>query len=304
MKTCPNCSKKLYGEIEYCNECGSRIDGSVVGDFRTDLRFVFAHPGRYIFVNSRNGRQIVLEAQSIQELEVLVKRRGFIWTSKSDAARRPSIGERPKVARANSMFLQVSAGNDVIVQEVKRPASHGTRKSPNTFLKAQKSEMPKFKGSCAGKVSEASKGIASKPFVIRDRHVKRNPDVATVGMSFKNLPMDYGILGVSSEVDHGIRFWVYRSNKPSAYIRDRSLSKLKNKVMSKGLKWEITDEYVASWSFDKDREMNSKSRPKVKSFDSHVVLDVKEKTKILSGVMGNRAIRANGEYANLDKLFR
>jgi hypothetical protein len=74
--------------------------------------------------------------------------------------------------------------------------------------------------------------------------------------------------------------------------------------MSKGLKWEITDEYVASWSFDKDREMNSKSRPKVKSFDSHVVLDVKEKTKILSGVMGNRAIRANGEYANLDKLFR
>ena len=304
MKTCPNCSKKLYGEIEYCNECGSRIDGSVVGDFRTDLRFVFAHPDKYIFVNSSNGRQIVLEAQSIQELEVLVKRRGFIWTSKKDSAKNPSPGQRPKAAGYSSMFLQVSAGNDVIVQEVKRPASHGTQNSADNFLKAQKSEMPKFKGSCAGKVSEASKGIASKPFVIRNRHVKRNPDVATVGMSFKNLPMDYGILGVSSEVDHGIRFWVYRSNNPSELIRDRSLSKLKNKVMSKGLKWEITDEYIASWSFDKDREMNSKSKHKVKSFDSAAVLDIKEKSKILNGVMESRAVRANGEYANLDKLHR
>jgi hypothetical protein len=301
MKTCPNCSKKLYGEIEYCNECGSRIDGSVVGDFRTDLRFVFSHPDKYIFVNSRNGRQIVLEAKSIQELELLVKRRGFIWTSKNDGTRNPSIGQKTKAAGYSSMFLQVSAGNDVIVQEVKRPASHGTRKSADNFLKAQKSESPKIK---SGKVSEASKSIASKPFVISNRHVKRNPDVATVGMSFKNLPMDYGILGVSSEVDHGIRFWVYRSNNPSELIRDRSLSKLKNKVMSKGLKWEITDEYIASWSFDKDREMNSKSNHKVKSFDSAAVLDIKEKSKILNGVMESRAVRANGEYANLDKLHR
>jgi hypothetical protein len=74
--------------------------------------------------------------------------------------------------------------------------------------------------------------------------------------------------------------------------------------MSKGLKWEITDEYVASWSFDKDREMNGKSKPKVKSFDSPAVLDIKEKSKILNGVMGSRAVRANGEYANLDKLYR
>ena len=301
MKTCPNCSKKLYGEIEYCNECGSRIDGSVVGDFRTDLRFVFAHPDKYIFVNSSNGRQIVLEAQSIQELEVLVKRRGFIWTSKKDSAKNPFPGQRPKAAGYSSMFLQVSAGNDVIVQEVKRPASPGTWNAADNFLKAQKSESGKIK---SGKVSEASKSIVSKPFVIKDKYVKRNPDVATVGMSFKNLPMDYGILGVSSEVDHGIRFWVYRSNNPSEVIRDRSLSKLKNKVMSKGLKWEITDEYIASWSFDKDREMNRKSKNRVKSFDSAAVLDIKEKSKILNGVMESRAVRANGEYANLDKLFR
>ena len=65
---CPKCSKDLNNRFEYCNECGCKVDGSLMGDFKTEYLFVFKHPESYIFLNAKNGRQVILRAQTLGDL--------------------------------------------------------------------------------------------------------------------------------------------------------------------------------------------------------------------------------------------
>ncbi|MBR4448532.1 hypothetical protein [Methanobrevibacter sp.] len=79
MNTCPNCLKKLNENFAYCYECGSEIDGEIIGDFKTNLLNVFQVNNGYIYIFSVHGRQIVLKADSLEELEELVRIHKFPW---------------------------------------------------------------------------------------------------------------------------------------------------------------------------------------------------------------------------------
>ncbi|MEE1336133.1 zinc ribbon domain-containing protein [Methanobrevibacter sp.] len=79
MKTCPNCSKKLNETFKYCNECGSIIESEVVGDFKTDYINVFEIEDEFVYLFSVKGRQVVLKANSIEELREFAKIRKFPW---------------------------------------------------------------------------------------------------------------------------------------------------------------------------------------------------------------------------------
>lgn len=79
MKACPNCSKKVNESFSYCNECGSRLDSEIVGDFRTDYLNVFRIEDEFVYLFSVRGRQTVLKANSIDELREFVKIRRFPW---------------------------------------------------------------------------------------------------------------------------------------------------------------------------------------------------------------------------------
>ena len=79
MKTCPNCQKRLNENFTYCNECGSRADGEIVGNFLTSLLNVFQIDDEYMYVFSVHGRQVVLKADTIEELKELVRLNKFPW---------------------------------------------------------------------------------------------------------------------------------------------------------------------------------------------------------------------------------
>ena len=79
MNSCPMCSKKLNENFEYCNECGSKVDGGMMGNFRTNFLNVFHFNNEYMYLFSVNGRQIVLKADTIDDLKELVRLNKFPW---------------------------------------------------------------------------------------------------------------------------------------------------------------------------------------------------------------------------------
>ena len=79
MKTCPNCSKRLNGSFKYCNGCGSNLESQVIGDFKTDYLNVFKINEEFVYLFSVKGRQIVLKANSIDDLREFVKIKRFPW---------------------------------------------------------------------------------------------------------------------------------------------------------------------------------------------------------------------------------
>ena len=79
MKTCPNCLRQMRDNSTRCRECGSRLDGSVTGDFRTDYLNVFRSGEEWIYIYSVNGNQVILEAGSIAELGEYVRLKRFPW---------------------------------------------------------------------------------------------------------------------------------------------------------------------------------------------------------------------------------
>lgn len=84
MNTCPNCFKKLNENFEYCYECGCSVDGEMVGDFKTNLLNVFHIESEYVYIFAVNGRQIVLKADSIEELKEVVRLNKFPWMELED----------------------------------------------------------------------------------------------------------------------------------------------------------------------------------------------------------------------------
>ena len=79
MNICPNCLKKVNENFTYCNGCGSTMDGEREGDFKTDFLNVFKMDGGFAYLFAVRGLQVVLKADSIGELEKLVRLNRFPW---------------------------------------------------------------------------------------------------------------------------------------------------------------------------------------------------------------------------------
>lgn len=79
MKTCPNCFKKLNESFKYCNECGCNLDGENRGDFSTSYLNVFRIENHFVYLFTVNGRQVVLEADTIEDLKEHVRTNRFPW---------------------------------------------------------------------------------------------------------------------------------------------------------------------------------------------------------------------------------
>ena len=79
MKTCPNCFKKLNESFEYCNECGSELDGENRGDFSTSYLNVFEIENEFVYLFAVRGRQVILKADTIEDLKEFVRIKKFPW---------------------------------------------------------------------------------------------------------------------------------------------------------------------------------------------------------------------------------
>lgn len=76
---CPNCGKKVRDNFEYCRFCASKLNGESPGDFSTDMLNVFRKNDEYLYLFSENGNQVILKADSLGELESMVKDRQYPW---------------------------------------------------------------------------------------------------------------------------------------------------------------------------------------------------------------------------------
>lgn len=264
MKVCPNCSRKVNGSGEYCNRCGSRLDGSAVGDFSTHIPFVFRHPQEYVFVNSLRGRQVIITSESLEGLEEKVRSRGFIW-----------CGDTGVVETA--------------VSENAEPAD-------TVFLKASRLEQSEVTSSDE---SESFREELARRWQNRDAGKK--PDILKKEISPEDLDRSYGILSVSREYVRGKLMWVYRSAEMAGSIRQPTLSRLKNAVTSAGLDFEIVDSNMARETFIEDmEEVKRRDAEILAKRDKSKAIDVRQKSKITKKVLGYSA----GNSTELDRMFR
>ncbi|WP_407454803.1 hypothetical protein [Methanobrevibacter sp.] len=288
---CPNCSKELSGKVEYCNECGSKVDGSLVGDFKTDIHFVFKHPDEFVFVNSKNGRQIVLKANSLEDLERKVNQNGFFWVSKTGKApAKKEKSETREIKKSDSLFLSASSlKTDATIPKME---SRAIGQSDDVFLKAsalktsqKKIERPQSK--------EDSSKVSYKP--------KKNPDVVIKEFEHDDLCRKYGILGVSREYDNGAPSWIYRAVDPYTFISRRTLERLESEVKSRGLDWIVLDENLADETFRKDLRDIELSDKKIKEKNSKNDIDFEKKSELIRQMSSPRS---NENSTELDRMFK
>ena len=291
---CPNCSKELSGKVEYCNECGSKVDGSLVGDFKTDIHFVFKHPDEFIFVNSKNGRQIVLKANSLEDLERKVNQNGFFWVSKTGKPpAKKEKSETREIKKSDSLFLNASSlKTDATIPKMEAVESRAIRQSDDVFLKAsalktsqKKIEKPQPKA--------VSSDVSYKP--------KKNPNVVVKEFEYAHLCRKYGILGVSREYDNGALSWIYRAVNPYTFISRRTLERLESEVKSRGRDWIVLDKNLADETFRKDLRDIELSDKKIKEKNSKNDIDFEKKSELIRQMSSSRS---NENSTELDRMFK
>lgn len=79
MIECVNCGKELRDNFTYCRICGTELDGGEPGDYSTDMLNVFRRGDEYIYLFSENGNQIILKANTLEELAVMAADKKYPW---------------------------------------------------------------------------------------------------------------------------------------------------------------------------------------------------------------------------------
>lgn len=79
---CVNCGKQMRDNFEYCRICGTKLESEVPDDYSTDMLNVFRYGDGYMYLFSENGNQVVLKADSLDELACMVRERKFPWEFK------------------------------------------------------------------------------------------------------------------------------------------------------------------------------------------------------------------------------
>ncbi|MEE0935062.1 MAG: zinc ribbon domain-containing protein [Methanobrevibacter sp.] len=79
MIECTNCGKELRDNFRYCRICGTELDGGEPGDYSTDMLNVFRHGDEYLYLFSEKGNQVILKADTLEELAVMVADKKYPW---------------------------------------------------------------------------------------------------------------------------------------------------------------------------------------------------------------------------------
>lgn len=79
MIECTNCGKELRDNFRYCRICGTELDGGESGDYSTDMLNVFRHGDEYLYLFSEKGNQVILKADTLEELAVMVADKKYPW---------------------------------------------------------------------------------------------------------------------------------------------------------------------------------------------------------------------------------
>ncbi len=109
MAVCPNCSKKLKDNFVYCRICGTKLSGENLGDFTTDMLNVFDLEDEFIYLFCDNGNQVILKADSIDELASIVHEKNYPWEFRDKSKNSHIDVEMVKTPQFETDFLKASS---------------------------------------------------------------------------------------------------------------------------------------------------------------------------------------------------
>ncbi len=110
MVECANCGKHTRDNFEYCRICGTKLDGGELGDYSTNMMNVFRHGDEYLYLFSEKGNQVVLRADSLDEIAVMVGEKKYPWEFRDTfGSDKPHIKETPYDSDSQSGFLNAGS---------------------------------------------------------------------------------------------------------------------------------------------------------------------------------------------------
>lgn len=293
MQVCPNCAKKLKDNFVYCRICGTKLSGENPGDFTTDMLNVFDHGDEFVYLFSDKGSQVVLKAGSMDELASIVSEKNYPWEfrDKSKNVNSAKNVELVKTPRFETDFLRASSLQEPEVI----PTSSTTKK-----FEAEKDEsyVPDF---------EVSRVVENEDESLSDDDLfkvkpKKNSNRERRVLSEEEISKEYGIRGVFRK--DGL--WAFRTDETDHNISEKSLDRLKDKVLSQNLSWEIVDETLARTSFEKDRLRIRKNDEEIlkKRAESEEFWQEKNKMTREFAQKRNEELKEKLESRNMDILLR
>lgn len=134
MVSCPNCGEKMRNGFEYCRFCGSSLNGENPGDYKTDLLNVFRHDDEYVYLFADKGNQVVLRADSIEELGELACEMQYPWEFRDWKNNvKTSKRERLPAPEIKTEFLRASALKEVEIIPTSSMKKHNRQKQQEGY---------------------------------------------------------------------------------------------------------------------------------------------------------------------------
>lgn len=266
MKICPNCAKKLNERFEYCNACGSKLDGEFAGDFRTDIRNLFKNEDGYYYIYPVCGIQQIILSCDIDDIRAKVMERKFPWPSAKKGNGRRKINSE---MIHKSDFLKISEQNSQVI-------NRGFNYSE--FKKSQRAKVTIQKSDTIDKVAETPQ----MPKLVPD----------------EELPRQFGVIGLFREKYGGLDQWAFKNNETPYAIRNPRLDDLKREVISRELHWEVIDEALESEAYNLDTQLFDRRQAEILEKRTERRVSLEDKIKLKKEMGAKRA----PAYMDMDKI--
>lgn len=288
MVVCPNCLKKLNDNNIYCRICGTKLSGENPGDFTTEMLNVFDYGEELIYLFSDRGRQVILKAGSIEELELLVRANGYPWQFKDKSKNVKNDKEFVKAPDFSTDFLKASAVSKPEIRPTSSASKGDEGYTPEHVVERVVDENPN--------------PFSSSKIDFSSVRPKRNPNRKPNVLDESEISREYGIYGVFRKDGK----WAFRTNEVQFDIVEKTLQNLKSAVSKRGISWIVTDESLAERAFETDRRAIRENDERILEKRHEKEEFWKEKSEKAKELTRKRIDEVNGRLKNknMDRMLR
>ena len=282
MKVCPNCGKKVNEKFVYCRNCGSRMDGEIVGDFTTDIPNLFKNDDGYYYLFTANGIQQVIVGDDVDEVKRKVLLRKFPWPCEnSDTENLKRVDSK---MREKSEFLKISSQHSNVVNASKKQSHASFDNTPrpkNEEVQPYSKKTPTISKPDTGYLNE----IHDAP-----PKVKLLPD--------EDLPRSYGVVGLYRDEYGGRQQWVFKNNETPVPIHNDRLEMLKREVLTQECSWEVVSEKLEGEAYELDREIRARKDEEILAKKTNQNVSLNDKIQLKKEMESKKS----SAYINMDKI--
>lgn len=282
MNACPNCGKNLNEKFVYCRNCGSKMDGEIVGDFKTDIPNLFKNNDGYYYLFTANGIQQVIVGDDVDEVKRKVLLRKFPWPCEKSGTE--NIMKVDSKMHEKSEFLKISAQHSNVVNSYKKQSHASFDNTPrpkNDEVQSYSKKSPAIPKPDTSYLNE----IHDAPL-----KVKLVPD--------EELPRSYGVIGLYRDEYGGRQQWVFKNNETPVPIHDDRLEMLKQEVLNRECSWDVVSEKLEDEAYELDREIRARKDEEILAKKSNQSISLDDKIQLKKEMDSKKS----SAYINMDKI--